>query len=150
MKSYNFILALACCFTMTACDSPMNNRISPNSKSQDSSFQAMSFAQLNIDVEYKWVSGPVGRIDQKSHLIVFIYIDGVLQSLPKGLTLEFYSSMPSMGHPMDDAGFFEEIEPGIFINKNIRFNMAGDWRHELWVMDVNFNILDRVVWNDFF
>lgn len=82
--------------------------------------------------------------------MVFLYKNGNLHSLPEGQTLEFYATMPSMGHPMEDAGFFEEIDQGVYVNKAIRYNMSGDWKNELWIMDENLNILDRLQWLIYF
>ena len=76
--------------------------------------------------------------------------EGALASLPQGLTLNFYSTMPSMGHPMEDAGYFEKLGVGIYLNSSISYNMSGDWRNELWIMDSDYNIKDKVIWEEFF
>lgn len=58
--------------------------------------------------------------------------------------------MPSMGHPMDDAGYFESLGDGLYINRTIRYNMPGDWKNELWILDQDLNIQEKVQWDEFF
>lgn len=141
------IFTLLMALTMTSCESPMNQRV--NGKSLLSQ-QKVSFTGLSIIAEVKWLEGPHGNINRNNHVMVFLYRGESLYSLPSGQTLEFYASMPSMGHPLHDVGFFEEIDTGIYVNKGIRYNMPGDWKNELWIMDESFNILDRLQWLIYF
>jgi hypothetical protein len=144
------IRLILCVFLVTACDSPIQNKVrltETEDKNQQSSLQ---FPQLAIAAEARWLQGPFGQITQTNTLLVVLTQNAQAYSLPEGLTLNFYATMPSMGHPMDDAGFFEEIEPGVYINRSIRYNMPGDWKNELWIMDSNFNIKDQVAWDEFF
>ena len=121
---------------LSGCDSPLNEKA--------------NFSKSGLQAEVKWIEGPFGNIKKENHLVVFLYKDGGLFSLPDGQTLEFYATMPSMGHPLEDPGFFEEIDKGIYLNKSIHYNMPGDWKNELWIMDANFNILDRLEWLIYF
>ncbi|MCB0363668.1 MAG: hypothetical protein KDD35_13155, partial [Bdellovibrionales bacterium] len=104
----------------------------------------------SLQVEVKWIDGPYGNINKTNHLVVFLYKEGKLYSLPENQTLEFYATMPSMGHPLDDPGVFESIDNGIYVNKSIRYNMPGDWKNELWIMDSDLKILDRLEWLIYF
>jgi len=135
---------------LAGCDSPMNNRINASQLNQQND-QILKLQSLNLDVEAKWIAGPFGTVSAENHLLVIVKNSaGSPSALPDGLTLNFYSTMPSMGHAMDDAGFFESIGDGLYLNKNIKFNMPGDWRHELWLMDENLNIQEKVSWDEFF
>ena len=140
-----YFLLIFTLLSLGACDSPMNNRVRDN-KEDAFTPRLESFTESDWQAEVRWLDGPFGNINQKNQLMVMLYKDGKLSSLPKNQTLEFYATMPSMGHPMEDAGFFEEVDTGIFINKDIRYNMPGDWLNELWIMDQDFNILDRLQW----
>ena len=148
MKSF-LGLILATTFT-ASCHSPMNHRILKNDDNKDLSKNELKFSKSKLEVKTQWLVGPNGNIKKNNQLLVFIYKDGELSSLQKENSLHFYATMPSMGHPMEDAGFFEEVQTGIYINKNIKYNMEGDWKNELWIMDQEFNILDKVTWLIFF
>lgn len=135
---------------LTACSSPMNHRVVGEEKKQEPS-QVLTFEQYGLTVNYQWLKGPIGNINTDNELLVFIKNkEGELSSLPDHLILSFYATMPSMGHPLDDAGYFKEISEGIYLNKNIRYNMPGDWANELQILDENYNIKDRLKWSDFF
>ncbi len=147
----NLILLFFTIISSIACDSPMNNRVRQDSQVKEQTFVTHDFETLNLSAETRWLLGPFGDIKKTNSLLVFVYdASGTLTSLPENLDLAFYATMPSMGHPMDDSGSFEEIDTGIYINKTIRYNMGGDWKNELWVMDKDFNILDRLAWTEFF
>ncbi len=131
---------------LAGCDSPMNNRIREGTLEGKYKEIKTSFKTSNLVAEVQWLDGPHGHINKSNHLLVVLYKNEKPYSLPKNQTLEFYATMPSMGHPMDDAGFFEEIDTGIYVNKSIKYNMPGDWKNELWIMDSDFNILDKLEW----
>lgn len=146
----NKFLTLLFIFTLSACDSPMNNRISTSYGIQNKA-QKISFKEYPLTVETQWLVGPSGNITINNTLMVILKdSQGHLINLPDDLSLAFYSTMPSMGHPMEDAGYFEQINDGIYINKNIKYNMPGDWKNELWIMDTQFNIKDKIEWDEFF
>jgi hypothetical protein len=137
-------------FFLNSCGSPMNNRtnIEPNEKSKHTE---LNFKKYSLNVEFTWILGPVGNIKQDNQLLVVIKDkEGKPKSLPNDLSLGFYSNMESMGHPLDEAGDFEDLGYGIYLNNSIRFNMTGDWLHEIRIMDGEFNILDKVSWKEFF
>lgn len=147
MKSLLFIFIFA--LVLVGCDSPMNNRVENSSATFKT--QALTFSSNGIRAEAQWLAGPYGNISQTNQLLVILKdAAGNPVSLEAPLTLGFYSTMPSMGHPMDDAGFFEAVSDGVYINKTIRFNMPGDWKHELWILDEQFNVKDKVEWDEFF
>ncbi|MCB0379304.1 MAG: hypothetical protein KDD33_12495 [Bdellovibrionales bacterium] len=135
---------------LSACNSPMNHRVEADSPT-NKSLESMSFSSYSLAVEVQWLTGPVGNIQTKNQLLVILKNDqGAPSPLPEGLTLNFYATMPSMGHPMDDAGQFQYLGNGIYLNPSIKYNMPGDWKNELWIMDNQFNIKDKVTWEEFF
>jgi hypothetical protein len=142
--SFLFLIGLF----LVACESPMNQRVRGV---KDVSQERLSFQNHEIFAEVQWLKGPFGLREQENHLLVILFnAAGERVSVPDGLTLSFYATMPSMGHPMDDAGFFTELQTGIYINTAIRYNMPGDWKNELWFLDSEFNKQDEVAWEIFF
>lgn len=138
------------CVLSSACDSPMSHRVASGNRAQGGA-ESLTFKSYDLTVEVNWLLGPVGNISTNNQLLVVVKNHlGAPASLPEGHSLNFYATMPSMGHPMEDAGFFEELSPGVYVNKTIRYNMPGDWRNELWIMDRDLNIKDKVVWDEFF
>lgn len=136
---------------LVACNSPQNHRVISNETNKNLQEKTLSFKTLGLQISTQWLSGPVGNIHINNALLVIIKDgDGQPTALPQDCTLTFYATMPSMGHPMDDAGFFEELDTGIYINKNIRYNMPGEWKNELWILDQDFHTQDKVSWIDQF
>ncbi len=145
----NIILFCLICF---GCSPPIKNKISDENLNslQTESEQSYVFKKFNLNVNLMWISGPYPSVSKASQLLVIISDnEGNQRSLPGGLELDFYSSMPSMGHPIEDIGYFEEIDIGIFINKNIRFQMNGVWKNELWIIEnKNFEKKDEIRWQE--
>ena len=150
MKFLILTFALATVLSaLTACDSPMNHRVEGDGGS--AAIQTYSFKAFSLNAKPQWIKPPVGEIKTNNELMVIVTdAAGERVSLPGGYTLNFYATMPSMKHPLDDPGFFKEVDRGIYINSAIRYNMPGDWRNELWIMDSNLEIVDRLSWEEFF
>ena len=137
-------------FFLVSCGSPQNHKIkegTTNSKLSETNLQAQI---LDYQFDVKWLGGPFGNSKQQSKLIVFVYRNSKLSDIESGLHLQFYTSMPSMGHPMAEAGEFVRLSEGVYLNKGIEFNMPGEWMHELWLVDENFDTQDYVVWPESF
>lgn len=133
--------------SLNACDSPIQHRVRASDNAENKAQTNLNFNKYELNIEAQWLDGPHGNLTKTSTLMVIVTgPTGKMTSLPKELNLSFYATMPSMGHPMDDAGHFDEVDPGIYINKHIRFNMPGDWQMELWALDKNFNIKDQTQW----
>lgn len=146
MNKFIFVILIS----LAACDSPMNHRVRTHDQDQQNFEQSLSFKRSKLSLTAQWIKGPNGNIKSLSELLVFIEdSNGNRVNIPKEMSLNFYATMPSMGHAMEDAGFFEQIETGIYLNKSIRFNMPGDWKMELWLMDKDFEIKDKVQWPEF-
>ncbi len=133
--------------------SPLNNRYHEEDRATDKPEKTTQSSPLKVNattsytVEHQWVRGPFENIHEPSELLVFVYDDlGRLTALPKDVTLSFFATMPSMGHPLDQPGYFRELTPGIYLNSEISFNMPGDWKMELSVLDQNYKELDKVIW----
>ncbi|MCB9072258.1 MAG: hypothetical protein H6623_01455 [Bdellovibrionaceae bacterium] len=130
-----------------ACGSPRSHAVTPTPGDKKLSPTALSFPKLRYSVTSQWLNGPVGNIHINNTLLVVVKDEfGQATSLPDTMTLQFYATMPSMGHPMDDAGFFEKIETGVYINKSIRYNMPGEWRNELWILNDKLETTDKISW----
>jgi hypothetical protein len=131
-----------------ACDSPRNNRVAEGEEPEANQVNKQSFKSTGLLVQYQWLSGPFGNLKETSSLIVYLSREGKPVSLPQGQELNFYATMPSMGHPIEQPGYFDELSTGIYLNKNIIFNMQGPWQMELWVQDsLTSSILDKVEWS---
>lgn len=145
-----FIFVVVGLSSILNCNSPMNNRVAEQQQTQQKA-QSIQFQNFPLRVETRWNVGPIGNLEKNNHLLVFLKdANGNPASLPQGLTLEFYSRMPSMEHPLIDAGYFEKISEGIYLNPYIKFNMAGDWEHTLSIQDENYDIKDKIQWLEFF
>jgi hypothetical protein len=57
--------------------------------------------------------------------------------------------MPGMGHPMKNAGTFEMVSEGVYLNTSIEFNMGGEWEMFLMLVDEDFEVLEEVSWTEF-
>lgn len=152
-KEFNLakLLLVALALLTAHCNSPMNHRVVADDNTITKSATPRVFSKYKLAVESRWLRGPFGNVKLKNQLMVLVFDNtGTPTSLPDGLTLNFYSTMPSMVHPLEDAGFFEEVDTGVFINKDIQFNMGDEWRHELWLMNKDLDILDKVQWFESF
>lgn len=133
---------------LTSCNSPMNHRVQ-SSVGDSHKLEMMSLNYFQFKVEFHWLIGPFGNANTDNHLLVILRDkNGIPKSLPDEFFLEFFSTMPSMGHPMSRAGYFERVSEGIYINKTIRFSMDGEWQHELQVVDSQYQIKDKVIWGE--
>ncbi len=136
---------------LSACGSPRNNRVTGGLGTDQKVQSQKIFVQKNIKVVSYWAQGPYGTVTQKSFITVYLYNQNdELVSLQNGEELGFYAVMPSMGHGLDQPGFFEELAPGIYINRNITFNMPGDWEMRLWIMDAQGNMVEEIRWLEVF
>jgi hypothetical protein len=159
-------------FWFSGCESPMDNRVQESKNSQqkintlkETTLVLNESAAPNADpvdnnpvhttvaltVKATWLEGPIGSINVNNTLLVRVYDEqGAYTDLPENIFLQFYSTMPSMGHPMDDAGTFTRISTGFYLNETIKYNMPGDWQNELWLMNQDYQILAVVKWLEYF
>jgi hypothetical protein len=133
------------CLVLSACGSPRNNRVKEGVST--SGVNSHVFSTFNITAEATWLEGPFPEAVNSKLLVSLKDQEGRLLSLDAGkFELGFNAFMPSMGHYLDDPGFFEELSEGIYINSEIKFNMARDWRMDLMILDSNYDVKDKVEW----
>lgn len=136
---------LICLFLLSACDSPLRHKVREE-KGSGNSLSFLSFQESGFELRFQWLKGPYPNVSKTSALMVYVYKDGDLVALPADRQINFYATMPEMGHALDQPGYFEELSPGIYLNQAITFNMTGDWQMELWLQDLNADILEKVSW----
>ncbi|MCJ8275332.1 MAG: hypothetical protein HRT44_08085 [Bdellovibrionales bacterium] len=145
MKNFIFLFLI-----LSACDSPMNHRVTRGEQDAENKEQQLYLKTMNLQVEARWLNGPHGSLQKTSSIMVMVFdTEGKLSDIGDDDILQFYASMPSMGHPLEDPGTFERLDEGIYINHKVQFNMPGDWLMEIWIMDQNFEIKDKVEWDEF-
>lgn len=146
-----FVLIFLFLILSAGCNSPLNHRLTEPEKPLDkSNATGLNFQTQALKVEKKWLEGPFGNVKKKSILIVYFYnAEQKLTDIPTGLSLNFFATMPSMGHPMDRPGYFEKISQGIYINREIVFNMVGEWEMQL-SLDTENETLDTLKWLETF
>jgi len=106
-----------------------------------------NFRKLVIKADVEWLEGPFGEPVDSKLRVVLKNLSGELVSLNSDLyELGFNAFMPSMGHYLDDPGYFVEISEGVYENSAIKFNMANDWRMDLMVFDLDYEVVDMVQW----
>lgn len=110
----------------------------------------LEFKKYRLTVDPIWMDGPYASDFKLSTLQVYVANSkGEPTSLPPGVSLEFYGVMPSMSHPAMGMGFFEEVQKGTYINREIQLGMTGDWKMELQLQNEKFEILDQVIFAEY-
>jgi hypothetical protein len=94
----------------------------------------MFLKSLDIQISHLWLKGPFPSSDKESN-ILFILKDklGNLVNLPEDHTLIPEGWMDSMGHGTAYDGYIENNGQGTYLNKELFFNMAGDWTYTLYL-----------------
>jgi hypothetical protein len=141
-----FFYILSGTLILMGCDSPQNHKVSA---SQKNSFAIKTnLKQMDLKLEANWIEGPWFNLEQSSYLIVTIknYKD-LRQSLPEGYELEFSATMPSMGHGLDQPGYFEQIFEGVYQNPEIYLQMTGEWDFQISIWDEEGNLVESTTWN---
>lgn len=83
-------------------------------------------SQLFLKVS--WLKGPYPLPTHENQLLIIVQnYSGDLVELPLGSQFYLWGWMPSMGHGTADDGFTEEVSKGIYIHRELYFNMGGDW-----------------------
>lgn len=139
-------------FVVLGCGSPRSHRFTiDNNDLQKNNTSSLSFKTSQLIIKTQWLSGPFGSVEKKSTLVVYIYnTNGDLASLTNNLDLSFYAAMPSMGHPLSHPGYFQKISEGVYLNKDILFNMSGDWLMELSIVNNDGQTQEEIKWPYFF
>ena len=137
-------------FISIGCAGPRMNKTATDSRSQKTNLATLNCKALDLQLTPQWLSPLSGSIHRPNSLLVIVKRNNEPTDLPPNLKMEFYSSMPSMGHPLHEPGSFRRLAKGVYINESIRFNMPGDWLHELWVVNEQLQIQDQVEWLEIF
>ena len=153
------IFSLSLVFILFGCNSPLDNKVSEEELNltkkerleQDQGLphenNIYSFVRFDIKAEVQWITGPFSEPVNSSLKVILTDLKGDPVSLdPSSYELGFNAFMPSMGHYLDDPGYFERVGEGVYINPAIKFNMANDWRMDVVIFDLNYKILDVVQW----
>jgi hypothetical protein len=112
-------------------------------------YGGVSSLQQTVHVFFKWSHPVEWRFGKPQQLLVrFFDEQNEAIVLPEGIEMEFYSWMPSMGHPLTDPGYFQEQEGHGYVNSSIRFNMGGPWQMKLLFWDSDQNLLKTLVWEE--
>lgn len=144
----NKLLFLVLSVIFVGCNSPRNNRVSGGEISTEAATEIQMFSATGLRLNVMWITGPFGTNTKTSEMMVIVTDSKGVRASIKG-ELGFYAWMPSMGHPAGDAGFFEEVETGVYLNSGIRFNMGGEWELSLQDLDEDYNVKDEVKWLEF-
>ncbi|GEM_PF-1400866 len=89
---------------------------------------ALSFKNSNLYLKVNWLKGPFADPSlENSFLIIVQNNSGELVDVPSGHDFYNWGWMPSMGHGTADDGYTERISKGVYIQKELFFNMGGEW-----------------------
>jgi len=147
----HYITLIVLISILLACDSPTQNKVQERDAVSAKATKVFNLNNSKRSLEFFWSYGPNGSIKIKNQLLVVIKdSSGRPRDLEPNEDLEFYSFMPSMGHPLEDPGYFDRIAPGIYLNKDIIYNMSGDWKNEIMITRKDGKVVDEVSWEDFF
>ncbi|PIK15022.1 hypothetical protein [Halobacteriovorax sp. JY17] len=89
---------------------------------------SLSFKSLNLYLKINWLKGPYGDPSlENSFMIIVQDSNGELTDLPSQYAFYNWGWMPSMGHGTADDGYTERLSKGVYIQRELYFNMGGDW-----------------------
>ena len=89
----------------------------------------MKFEKLGVVGHFYWLKGPFPSPSRESSFrITFKDQRGNFTQLIPSYEFRVFIIMPSMGHGPADPGKFERIKPHLYVNKELYFNMEGDWQ----------------------
>ncbi|MCB0390910.1 MAG: hypothetical protein KDD58_06460 [Bdellovibrionales bacterium] len=133
---------------LMACSGPKDYRTEDVNLNQQSKDNDLSMKDHHLKLKIYWLAPLSGNVNVNNSLLVLVFNNnGFLVDIPENYYLEFYATMPEMGHPMESEGYFKRIDKGIYKNENIKFTMGGFWRMELWLMNLNNEAVEQVFWD---
>ena len=89
----------------------------------------LEFEKLGVVGHFSWLKGPFPSSSKESSFrIAFKDQRGNFTQLIESYEFRIFIIMPSMGHGPADPGIFERIKPHLYVNKELYFNMEGDWQ----------------------
>lgn len=91
--------------------------------------------EINLYFKINWLKGPYPSPSLENQLIMIVQNKaGELTDIPRELEIILWGWMPSMGHGTADDGYTKRLSKGVYIQKELYFNMGGDW-------DINIELL---------
>ena len=118
-------------FLYSCGESPLFNHENENPENLQGTTElnsALSFKNSNLSVKVNWLKGPYADPSLENSYLIIIHNKGdELVDVPNGYEFYNWGWMPSMGHGTADDGYTERISKGIYIQKELYFNMGGDW-----------------------
>ena len=89
----------------------------------------INFPKLGFVGHFSWLKGPFPSSSKESAFrIIFKDQKGNFTQLEPTYEFRVFIIMPSMGHGPADPGRFERLGPNVYVNKDLYFNMEGDWQ----------------------
>jgi len=121
-------------FFMTACKSPILNHVKKLKEAGTESvgeivpIEGLLIEKLGLRLNWRWIKGPSGLVSVENEMeIEILDLEGNRTDLPVEYQIFTYGWMPSMGHGTADDGYIEEAGNGVFLWKELFFNMGGTW-----------------------
>ena len=88
----------------------------------------LSFETSELFVKINWIKGPYGEPSLENNFIILVQnSSGELTDIPADHQFYIWGWMPSMGHGTADDGYTERLSKGVYIQRELYFNMGGDW-----------------------
>ena len=100
-----------------------------DSKKEEKQNIKIKFEKLGLIGHFSWLKGPFPSPSKESSFsIIFKDQTGNFTQLVPSYEFRVFIIMPSMGHGPADPGTFERLQPHLYVNKDLYFNMEGDWQ----------------------
>ena len=99
-----------------------------DSKRDEKKVFEIKFEKLGIVGHFSWLKGPYPTTKESSFFLIFKDEKGNLTQLEDPYEFRVFIVMPSMGHGPADPGTFAPLAPHLYVNKELYFNMKGDWK----------------------
>ncbi|MDD0853585.1 hypothetical protein HBN50_10770 [Halobacteriovorax sp. GB3] len=88
----------------------------------------MNLNKLDLNVELTWLKGPFGDPAFESSFLMIVRDNkGEIKSLDPKYHFYINAWMPSMGHGSAYDGDTEQSSTGVYLHRDLYFNMPGDW-----------------------
>ena len=100
-----------------------------DSKKKENKDIKIKFEKLGLVGHFSWLKGPFPSPTKESSFRIILK-DQSNNFTQLSSTYEFrvFIIMPSMGHGPADSGTFQALEPYLYVNEGLYFNMEGDWK----------------------
>lgn len=130
MKSYlSLILVILVTLLASSCGrSPQANHSYESEAVREQLKGTMNLNKLGLNIELSWLKGPFGDPSLESRFLMIVRNqDGEITSLDSKYHFYINAWMPSMGHGSAYDGDTELSSKGVYLHRDLYFNMPGDW-----------------------